>query len=100
MEQSPAWQGELSQRVEAYRTRRRRLAPNAAQSQFSFEDPPEDAAAYFCCSCGVSWIDRGRFLFTIAIGRPSKKLAADESRMVIDGLFGHRIQNLARNTGC
>src|SRR6202040_2710154 len=39
MEQSPAWQGELSQRVEAYRTRRRRVAPNAAQSQFSFEDP-------------------------------------------------------------
>src|SRR6266446_5939818 len=39
MEQSPAWQGELSQRVEAYRTRRRRRAPNAAQSQFSFDDP-------------------------------------------------------------
>ena len=85
MEQSPVWQGELSQRVEAYRTRRRRLAPNAAQSQFSFEDPagktPQHTSAAVAESPGSIEED---FSFTIAIGRPSKKLAADESRMVID----------------
>src|ERR1700716_1582590 len=36
-EQDTAWRGELTQRLEAYRTRRRRLAPNGAQSQFSFD---------------------------------------------------------------
>ncbi len=38
MGQDPGWRGELSQRLEAYRTRRRRLAPNEAQSQFAFDD--------------------------------------------------------------
>jgi uncharacterized RDD family membrane protein YckC len=85
MGQGPAWQGELSQRVEAYRTRRRRLAPNAAQSQFSFEDPagktPQHISASVAESPGLGEED---FSFTIAIGRPSKKLVVDESRMVID----------------
>src|ERR1700676_1572064 len=63
-----AWQGELSQRVEAYRTRRRRLAPNAAQSQFSFEDPsgktPQHTSAAVAESPGLVEED---FSFTIAI---------------------------------
>src|SRR3984893_5931982 len=40
IQQDTAWRGEVSQRLEAYRTRRRRLAPSAAQSQFSFDGPP------------------------------------------------------------
>jgi len=39
IEQDTAWRREVSQRLEAYRTRRRRLVPSAAQSQFSFADP-------------------------------------------------------------
>src|SRR6266436_1831384 len=50
IEQETAWRGEVSQRLEAYRTRRRRLAPSAVQSQFSFDDlsgktPPHTSAA-------------------------------------------------------
>src|SRR5260370_8456013 len=39
IEQDAAWRGELAQRLDAYRSRRRKLAPNAAQSQFSFTTP-------------------------------------------------------------
>src|SRR5258705_7727807 len=41
--QGTAWRGELAQRLDAYRTRRRKLAPNAAQSTFSFEALPRTA---------------------------------------------------------
>ena len=50
MAQDAAWRGELAQRLDAYRTRRRKLTPNAAQSQFLFEEtsgrmPPRTSAA-------------------------------------------------------
>jgi len=84
-EQDPAWRGELSQRLEAYRTRRRKLAPNAAQSQFSFDDlsgktPPGTSVVVAETPASVE----EDFSFTIAIGRPSKKRVPEESRMVID----------------
>jgi uncharacterized RDD family membrane protein YckC len=84
-EQDPAWRGELSQRLEAYRTRRRKLAPNAAQSQFSFDDlsgktPPPTSVVVAETPASVE----EDFSFTIAIGRPSKKRVPEESRMVID----------------
>jgi len=84
-EQDPAWRGELSQRLEAYRTRRRKLAPNTAQSQFSFDDlcsktPPPTSVVVAETPASVE----EDFSFTIAIGRPSKKRVPEESRMVID----------------
>ena len=36
--ENTAWRGELAQRLEAYRKRRRKVTPNAAQSHFSFEE--------------------------------------------------------------
>ena len=75
--QDSAWQGELSQRLEAYRTRRRRLTRNAAQSQFTFDSPSVIAAE------PPASVEED-FSFTIAIGRPSKKAVLEESRMVID----------------
>src|SRR5882762_2421873 len=39
IEQDAAWRGELAQRLDAYRGRRRKLATNAAQSQFTFDTP-------------------------------------------------------------
>src|SRR6266849_5371679 len=36
--QDAAWRGELAQRLDAYRTRRRKYAPNADQAHFSFDD--------------------------------------------------------------
>jgi len=83
--QEAAWRGELSQRLNAYRTRRRKASPNDDQCSFSFEDsrgnddlgpsvaieepaaPPEDD-----------------FSFTIAIGRPSNKQILEDSPMEID----------------
>jgi uncharacterized RDD family membrane protein YckC len=85
LEEDSAWRGELSQRIEAYRTRRRKLAPNAAQSQFPFdsssgETPPHSASAVAETPPPVE----EDFSFTIAIGRPSKKRVLEDSRMVID----------------
>ena len=35
----PAWRGELADRVEAYRVRRKRIPPNGAQSRLPFAEP-------------------------------------------------------------
>ncbi len=85
MEQDAAWRGELAQRLDAYRTRRRKFAPNAAQSQFSFGEPsgktpPKTSVVVAERPASVE----EDFSFTIAIGRPSKKRVVEESRMVID----------------
>jgi len=84
-EQGAAWRGELAQRLNAYRTRRRKLAPNVAQSQFSFEEPPRKIPSGTSAAVAEPFISEGEdFSFSIAIGRPSKKLVQEESRMVID----------------
>jgi uncharacterized RDD family membrane protein YckC len=84
-EQDAAWRGELSQRLEAYRTRRRKFTPNADQSQFRFEEPAEKAPAHTSVAVAQSLtLAEEDFSFTIAIGRPSKKRVLEESRMVID----------------
>ena len=85
VEQDTAWRGEVSQRLEAYRTRRRRLAPSATQSQFSFDDssrntPPHTSAAVADPRGSVE----EDFSFTVAIGRPAKKRVIEQSRMLID----------------
>ena len=85
MEQDAAWQGELAQRLDAFRTRRRKLAPNAAQSQFSFDSPSEKMPSH--TPVGVAETPASveeDFSFTIAIGRPSNKRVLEESRMEID----------------
>jgi uncharacterized RDD family membrane protein YckC len=83
--QEAAWRGELAHRLDAYRSRRRKLAPSVAQSRFSFDElagksKPHSSAAVADTPAPVE----DDFSFTIAIGRPSKKRAVDESRMVID----------------
>ena len=84
-EQGAAWRGELAQRLNAYRLRRRKLAPNVAQSQFSFEEPPQKIRSGASAAVAESFISEGEdFSFTVAIGRASKKLVQEESRMVID----------------
>jgi uncharacterized RDD family membrane protein YckC len=79
------WQGELAQRLDAYRTRRRRVAPNAAQSQFSFDSPTDKMPAHTPAAIAEPPASvEEDFSFTIAIGRPSKKRVLEESRVVID----------------
>ena len=85
IEQDAAWRGELSQRLKAYRTRRGKLTSNAGQAKFSFDGPSEKLAQH--SSLSVEELPSSTeedFSFTIAIGRPSKKQAQEESHMVID----------------
>ena len=82
-EADSAWRGELSQRLQAYRVRRRKVAPNLAQSELPFEDPASEARAQ--ASVGVAEVPEiadEDFAFTIAIGRNAA--AREETRMVID----------------
>jgi uncharacterized RDD family membrane protein YckC len=85
VQQDAAWRGELAQRLAVYRTRRRKAAPNAAQSQLPFEEPPKEAPAGASVAVAepAATIEDD-FSFTIAIGRPSNKRVLDESRMIID----------------
>lgn len=85
IQQDTAWRGEVSQRLEAYRTRRPRLAPSAAQSQFSFDDPPGKTPPHTSAAVAEppGSVEED-FSFTVAIGRPAKKCVIEQSRMVID----------------
>ena len=85
IQQDTAWRGEVSQRLEAYRTRRRRLAPSAAQSQFSFDGPPGKTPPHTSAAVAEppGSVEED-FSFTVAIGRPAKKRVIEQSRMVID----------------
>jgi uncharacterized RDD family membrane protein YckC len=79
----PAWRGELEQRLQAYRVRRRKVAPNLAQSELPFEQPAADLPVH--ASVGVAEapaIADEDFAFTIAIGRNAA--TREEARMVID----------------
>jgi uncharacterized RDD family membrane protein YckC len=82
-EADSAWRGELSQRLQAYRVRRRKVAPNLAQSALPFEDPAPETPVQ--ASVGVAEapaIADEDFAFTIAIGRNAA--VREETRMVID----------------
>ena len=80
------WRGELNQRLQAYRARRRKAFPNEAQTELPFEhshaaaavavqteDPPHAAQD-----------PNDDFAFTIAIGRPPQKAEPDDARLLID----------------
>lgn len=83
--QDAAWRGELAQRLEAYRTRRRKTPPNLAQSQFLFEEPASKSPSHTTAAVDEPPTSvEDDFSFTIAIGRPSKKRVLEDSRMVID----------------
>jgi uncharacterized RDD family membrane protein YckC len=79
----PAWRGELSQRLQAYRTKRRKVAPNLAQSNLPFEEPSAERLTQV--SVGIAEappVAGDDFAFTIAIGRNAA--TREEERMVID----------------
>ena len=82
-EQDAAWRGELAQRLQAYRARRRRMVRNEAQSEFTFErnqaGPPIEASVAVEETPPAQEED---FAFTVAIGRNAAK--RDDSPMVID----------------
>ena len=88
MTESPedgAWRGELAQRLEAYRTRRRKLAEDTSQSQFSFDEPVDGTPSRSSVDIAEPRTSSDDdFSFTIAIGRPSEKLPPEDSQVLID----------------
>ena len=85
MNEDAPWRGELAQRLDAYRTRRRKLAPNVGQSEFSFDRAASAILPHSAIEAAEAPAPvEDDFSFTIAIGRPSKKRALEESRLVID----------------
>ena len=81
-EQNVAWQGELAQRVEAYRIRRRKPSRNAAQAQFSFQDPGPPIARSVAVADRIE--SAGDFAFTVAIGPRAPSPEKQHGRMEID----------------
>lgn len=85
------WRGELDQRLQAYRAKRRKPPKNEGQSQLPFEGSHGTPAT--CVAVQAEDVDARRparpnpsedFAFTIAIGRPPKRTEADEPRVWID----------------
>lgn len=79
----PAWRGELTQRLQTYRARRRKVAPNRAQSELPFQEPLAEPPAHASVSVAeVLPTADDDFSFTIAIGRNAA--TREEARMEID----------------
>jgi len=80
------WRGELNQRLQAYRARRKKAFPNEAQTELPFEN--RHAAATVAVQTEepqVAALDpKDDFAFTIAIGRPPQKTELDDARLLID----------------
>jgi uncharacterized RDD family membrane protein YckC len=111
-DQTYAWRSELANRLEAYRQRRRKVSPHAAQAQLPFAEPvvakratavaakhatttsvaelvipaiPEpQPIAYESSSQSSSQSGDDDFAFTIAIGRIATKPHSADGRMMID----------------
>jgi uncharacterized RDD family membrane protein YckC len=80
------WRGELNQRLQAYRARRRKAFPNEAQTELPFESRHPVAAVVVQTEepSTAAGDPRDDFAFTIAIGRPPQKAEPDDARLLID----------------
>jgi len=82
------WRGELNQRVQAYRAKRRKPAPSDAQHALPFDDravsPPGNATVAVEQHGAPKRASGDDFAFTIAIGRPDKQEPAEDPGLLID----------------
>jgi len=82
------WRGELNERVQAYRAKRRRPAPHEAQHALPFDDraasPPGNVAVEVQGRCAAKQTSEDDFAFTIAIGRPGKPEEPQDPSLLID----------------
>ncbi|HMI50842.1 MAG TPA: RDD family protein [Candidatus Saccharimonadales bacterium] len=83
-EENTQWRGELAERLEAYRSRRKKGAPSTAQSQLPFEEAAPRKSSRAPVAVAEAPGPEDDFSFTIAIGRPAKKKEFENSRMEID----------------
>jgi uncharacterized RDD family membrane protein YckC len=107
-DQTHAWRRELANRLEAYRLRRRKVSPNAAQAQLPFAEPvvakravavaatyaatapiaevptPAVSEPYSISPESSSQSGDDDFAFTIAIGRIASKPHTADGRLMID----------------
>jgi uncharacterized RDD family membrane protein YckC len=83
--QDPAWRGELEHRLEAYRVRRGRTTPDAAQTQLPFDEAVEEPRSRQAVAVDESPVAAEEdFSFTIAIGRYTPPGERRDPRMMID----------------
>jgi uncharacterized RDD family membrane protein YckC len=82
-----AWRGELNQRLQAYRARKRKTSLSANQSALPFEDhassAPRQVAVQVEESASAAQSQADDFAFSIGIGRIAQK-EADDPRVLID----------------
>jgi uncharacterized RDD family membrane protein YckC len=82
-----AWRGELNQRLQAYRERKRKTSLSENQSALPFEDdtssPPRQVAVHVQESGSAAQSRADDFAFSIAIGRIAQK-EANDPRVLID----------------
>jgi uncharacterized RDD family membrane protein YckC len=80
--QAPAWRGELSMRMDAYRARKRRRPAGSTQSHLPFDDGAVPGRSLALDEApNVAGDD---FSFTIAIGRNTQSSEKSDRRMEID----------------
>jgi len=80
------WRGELNQRLQAYRARRRKSHPNEAQTELPFEAQTSRATVSIQTEETRAELPdlKEDFAFTIAIGRPPRREEPEDARLVID----------------
>jgi uncharacterized RDD family membrane protein YckC len=82
------WRGELNQRLQAYRARRRKVSAREGQTELPFESHasagPESVAVEVFPQSDETLPASDAFAFTVAIGRPPRKQEAVETRLLID----------------
>ena len=82
------WRGELNQRLQAYRARRRKTSTAEGQTELPFDTRasvgPENVAVEEFPPSDQTFTERDDFAFTVAIGRPPRKQEPVETRLLID----------------
>ena len=82
------WRGELNQRLQAYRARRRKTGAGEGQTELPFDNHapawPENVAVEVFPQSDETLPGSDDFAFTVAIGRPPRKQEAVETRLLID----------------
>jgi uncharacterized RDD family membrane protein YckC len=83
-DEASAWRGEISERMEAYRARKRRRPASTAQSQLPFERDALPVGTRAAALDEAPNVAAGDFSFTIAIGRDAESGEKSDGRLEID----------------